>query len=646
MICSSRTRSKKQQVLTSGISAEYGRFSGGVVNTITKSGSNQFAGSFRANLYKPDWTTPTPFEKQNGQERTGALGDNTTYETTIGGPIVKDRLWFFYANRVERVADAQTFNVTGIGFDRTTRNDRNLFKLTGTVAPGHVVEGSYMRNATEQGRPSFGFTIDPAAAITRTLPNDLWVATYRGALTSQLFTEFQVSQKALGFRGNGGTLTDIVDSPFIALTQRLAHYNAPYFDAADPQDRDNRQITANATYYLDTPGFGTHSIKGGFEHFRSTLRGGNSQSATGFVFDADYAVDLEGKPLLDAGGRLVPVFAPGASLIEDWRPIRGATLDIDTLSFYVNDNWVVGNHWTFNLGLRAEQVDSRATGDIVGVDTRTVVPRLAAAYDPTGTGKVTFQTTYGHYAGKYGEAQFSQNMNVGRPDLLLGVYTGPAGQGRDFAPGFDRDNYVTVFGLFPNQNVIFDDQLSSPLTKEFTVSGGTTVGDGGYAKVTFVHRTTGAVDTAGIWRYNSGQAYSIAATGQGLTDIQAAILSSVGYAAGPDPRTLFFSDGRGSGEFKGYGLFDMSFQYSITVWRSLNPWIKAELYNVFNNGTAIRWDTSVIPDPDGPVDELGLPTSYLQGQSFGQTTSPDDYPHWQPGRSGLRTFQVSMGLRF
>ena len=104
-----------------------------------------------------------------------------------------------------------------------------------------------MRNSTEQGRPSFSFTIDPAATINRTLPNDLWVATYRGAVSSRLFTELQVSQTKLGFRGNGGTLTDIVESPFITLSQRLGHYNAPYFDATDPQDRDNRQVTGSAT---------------------------------------------------------------------------------------------------------------------------------------------------------------------------------------------------------------------------------------------------------------------------------------------------------------------------------------------------------------------------------------------------------------
>ncbi len=764
---------EETQVLTSGISAEYGRFTGGVVNTITKSGGNQFSGSFRTNLYKPNWTALTPFEKAAGQDgRSGKLSDNTTYETTLGGPLVLDRLWFFYANRVERVADDQTFGVTGLGYARTTNNDRNQLKLTGTVAPGHVLEGSYMRNSTAQGRPSFGFSIDPAATINRTLPNHLWVATYRGAMSSRLFTELQMSRKKLGFRGNGGALTDIVESPFVTLTQRLAHYNAPYFDAADPQDRDNRQVTGSATYYLDTSNSGTHSVKGGFEHFRSTLRGGNSQSATGFVFDADYAIGADGTPLLDPDGRIEPVFVPGANLLEDWRPVRGATLDIDTVSVYVNDSWTVGSHLSFNLGIRAEKVDSRATGDISGIDTSAVVPRLAAAYDPAGDGRLTIQTTYGHYAGKYSEAQFSQNTNVGAPDLLLGVYTGPAGQGRDFAPGFDPANYMTVFGLFPNQNVIFGDGLSSPLTKELTVSLGTTLGSRGYTKVSYIRRTTsdvvedfftidggattvvgegqtfgtfenrvfrntdalqrsydalqfqgrmqvtddflidgswtmqlrnegnfegeatnqpaisspafdypeitpaaryyptgrldefqehkmrvwgiyslglggaGAVDVAGIWRYDSGQVYSIAATRQGLSATQAATLSSLGYASAPDPRTLYFSDGRGSGTFKGYGLLDLSLQYSIPIWQSLNPWVKAEVYNLMNNDTAIRWDTSVVPDPNSPLDELGLATGYLEGPSFGEPTSPNDYPQWQPGRNGLRSFQLAMGFRF
>ena len=56
-------------VLTSGISAEYGRFSGGVVNAVTKSGGNTFSGSWRMNLLNPSWTVETPFETSSHQPR-------------------------------------------------------------------------------------------------------------------------------------------------------------------------------------------------------------------------------------------------------------------------------------------------------------------------------------------------------------------------------------------------------------------------------------------------------------------------------------------------------------------------------------------------------------------------------------------------
>ena len=46
---------QEMMVATDGISAEFGRFSGGVVNVITKSGGNRFSGSFRDSLYNDDW---------------------------------------------------------------------------------------------------------------------------------------------------------------------------------------------------------------------------------------------------------------------------------------------------------------------------------------------------------------------------------------------------------------------------------------------------------------------------------------------------------------------------------------------------------------------------------------------------------------
>ncbi len=72
-------------------SAEYGRFTGGVVNAITKSGGNQIDGSLRVNFENEDWESATPL--------TTSQADNVdeTYEATLGGYFLKDHLWFFAA---------------------------------------------------------------------------------------------------------------------------------------------------------------------------------------------------------------------------------------------------------------------------------------------------------------------------------------------------------------------------------------------------------------------------------------------------------------------------------------------------------------------------------------------------------------------
>ena len=489
---------EETQVLTSGISAEYGRFSGGVVNVITKSGGNTFSGSWRTNLDNPTWEGLNPYEVENEVEREDIL--NQTHEATLGGPIARDRLWFFSSYRRARTTTSDSFAQTAISYNHRTNNDRNQIKLTATLAPGHTLSGQYMRNQTSRfDRPTFGFSITPDTQNDAGRPNDLYVTTYRGSLSQNVFAEAQVSQKRQGFRGGGGTETAIGYSPFITLTQQLGHFNGPYFDATDPEDRNNLQVTGNVTWYKATESFGSHNIKVGFESYRSTRTGGNSQSSTGFVFDADYKVDANGDPVL-VDNRLIPVFSQFDSLIEDWRPARGARINISTRSFFINDNWAFNDYLSFNLGVRGEMVTGESTpGDITTVDTRSIVPRVAASLDPLGDGRFSIQATYSHYSGKYSEAQFAENTNVGKPSLLYRVYTGPTHECPGLpnataadCPGLDPNNYFTVFGSFPTQNVFADDRLNSPVTKEFTLSSGATLGTRGYFQATYVRRRSGS----------------------------------------------------------------------------------------------------------------------------------------------------------
>lgn len=487
---------QEASVLAHGISAEYGRFSGGVINVVTRSGGNAFSGSFRQNLSNPSWIAETPRQVQTGITNADLVSH--TYEGTFGGPIARDRLWFFSAGRYQDADTQHTFTQTDGAFTRTETNRRGELKLTGTVAPGHTVLGSYINNATEQANTSgagLGSLVDASTLYTRQLPNHLFAVNYNGIVASTALATLQYSHKKQERRNNGGGSTNILDSPFLTLgatpgVPGSLFYHAPYFDATDPEDRNNRQVTGSLSYLLSTGRFGSHDLKGGAEYFVSTGIGGNSQSPTGYVFVTDYLVQ-GGRPVVDASGRPIPRFVPGVSQTWNFLATRGATIDIKTTSVYFQDRWVVMPRLTLDLGTRFEAVRGDATGDITTVDTTSIVPRLGVAFDVKGDATTVVQATYSHYSGKYNQVQFSANTNVGRPSEVDYVYAGPAGQGNDFAPGFDVNNYrQVVFANFPTANIRVADGIQSPRVREFTMAIGQRLSQRGHVKATYAWRTT------------------------------------------------------------------------------------------------------------------------------------------------------------
>jgi len=486
---------QETNVLVGGISAEWGRFSGGVINMVTKSGGNTFSGSFRENFSKPSWIEETPREIANNIKHSDVLGK--TSEGTFGGPVMRDRVWFFTAGRHESSDLAETFQQTSAAATRHDINKRGEIKITGSPASGHTISGDYTNNSTEQNNiySLNSNSMDTNTLINRQLPNNLFVANYNGVLGNKYFANVQYSQKHFGFRNAGGTSTAIKDSPFRTrgilpgvpgATALL--YNAPFFSALDPEDRNNHQISGSLSETLSTKRIGTHDIKVGAEYYVSTRTGGNAQSATNYVFLTDYVVSA-GAPVLDSRSVPVPVFQSGLTQVQNWMPTIGAQLDIKTTSVYAQDKWVVAPRMTVDLGTRFEAVRNKATGDIIAVDTNRIVPRLGLAFDLDNRGGTVLQATYGHYAGKYSEAQFGASTDVGSPSRITYAYTGPTGQGMEFAPGFDLANYTSVVsGSFPTKNKSFAEGTQSPLVREFTLGVGRELGQKGFAKATYAWR--------------------------------------------------------------------------------------------------------------------------------------------------------------
>jgi len=86
------------QVLGTGATAEYGNMMGSAFNVITKSGTNQFHGVASFDYQNPDWvgTNAESLQEETPEEaRTYRLDTNNNLAMTLGGPIVRDKLWFF-----------------------------------------------------------------------------------------------------------------------------------------------------------------------------------------------------------------------------------------------------------------------------------------------------------------------------------------------------------------------------------------------------------------------------------------------------------------------------------------------------------------------------------------------------------------------
>jgi len=166
------------------------------------------------------------------------------------------------------------------------------------------------------------------------------------------------------------------------------------------------------------------------------------------------------------------------------------------------------------------------------------------------------------------------------------------------------------------------------------------------------------MSVSGLWRVDSGLAYSLAARGVAPNATQRALLTAAGYPDQLGTANVFFGE-RGSETFAGYGLLDVSAHYNVPVFRDLRPWIKFDVYNIMNNQKLIAWNTTVSQDASSPADNLGLRTGFTKAATFGkasgntvtnlnQTAIPTYAPTGFGGTNGNggRTFRVAMGIRF
>ncbi|HEV7766948.1 MAG TPA: TonB-dependent receptor [Thermoanaerobaculia bacterium] len=488
-------------VITGSVSAEYGRFTGGVVSSITKSGGNEFSGSFRDSFDNPTWTAQSA-----AKENRATLPDtiNQTYEATLGGRIIRDRMWFFGAARnADTSTSASSINVIGDPITSVNENTRYEVKLTGQITSKHSVVGNYLDNPfSSSNNNQLGVYETKALDPSIEQEEDFKAAHYTGIFTNNLLGEINYSERAFTFVGFGGTNTDpYVGTPIFigagsGTGQGVAH--APYFcGACDNELRDNDLITAKLTYFLGTSALGTHNIVGGYERFGETRLSNNYQSPTNLVLE----MYTPGARVVLQNGQPVFTLSPGDDVAYYPVEIPSIGSDLKTDSIFINDKWDFNKNFSFNIGGRYDKTDAKDQQGNKTANDSAFSPRLGVIYDVLGNGRVRVNASYANYIGRLAEGVQGAGSGAGSPSGYYYYYDGDPVSGTSsqivkaaldwfFARGgtdlgLNPPDVANVGGVSTR---IADGNLKSPGVEEFTIGAGFQLGTKGYVRGDYIDR--------------------------------------------------------------------------------------------------------------------------------------------------------------
>ena len=505
-------------VITGGISAEYGRFTGGVVSTLTKSGGNQFSGSVRDSMTNPNWIAKTDFRNAAGVgEADHPDKISSIYEGTLGGFLLRDRLWFFGAGRYTKGAPANGFNAlsstvapTPLTFLNTIDEKRYEGKLTAQITPKHSLIGSYLKVEQTENNNFFAPIYDePSIVAQRQLPNDLTALSYNGVLTSNLLVEAFAARKKFAFINSGGIFTDRIKGTWIQDT--TARFNAPVFcGVCTPEERNNKSWELKGSYYMNTRAFGNHNFTVGAENFAEERIVNNYQSASQFQITTTSKANF-----LPGSTTPYPHFNTGTRIV--YRPILALSHgdDLQTRSYFVNDKLDLNSRWTFNLGARYDKnhvVD--ATGNLVSDDSK-LSPRLGLIWDVFGNGATRVNASYATYVTKIVDGNVGgAGNNAGSPAQFSFRYNGPVVNpvdasgniiGTPVAPqdalkilfdwfdsvggvGMPADSTLRTLTFYPGYSQRVLSPITSPSVSEVTVGAGQQFGRNVFVRGDLIHR--------------------------------------------------------------------------------------------------------------------------------------------------------------
>ena len=401
------------QAITGGYGAEFGRATGGVINILTKRGTNDF--HFGAQV---TWaprslrsTQKSLYYPNNGRPTDGLLFQNLaerevnqlTYGVYASGPIIKDKL-FFYASGETTDQSIQTVGTRSAApstayQDISVRLPRYLAKIDWNITDNHLVEFTAIGDKSIDDRDYFSHSY---ADLTHgQIKNGGYHFEDGGNLYIGKYT---------GYFGDNVTLTALygkqdqvhVSTPFgydpsqvaVIDTRGLANPVTglqPYISLARPDSADH---TKGGRLDLEWR-LGDHTLRVGYDRQDSISTAGTGYSGPGYIWVYGHT-DTPNDPIPGSGGAA----GPGGNGDFVYKDIfaNGGTFKVEQAAQYIEDRWQLNDRFLLSLGLRNEQFSNFNSDGIVYVSQRhQPAPRFGASWDVRGDSSLKIFANMGRY---------------------------------------------------------------------------------------------------------------------------------------------------------------------------------------------------------------------------------------------------------
>lgn len=361
------------QVVIAPFDVRQGGFTGGGINAITKSGNNKLSGSVYDYFYNQDFIGTTAGADVKERKKYDRQYNNTL-GFTLGGPIVKDKLFFFvngeYVDNVEpsvhylndpkspiKKADADRivaklaslgYNSPGYdGFERTTRSYKALARLDWNINQAHRLNLRY--SYVQGNKIAHGNSLNSLTFIDRAVRLNSKTHSLVGELNSRfsgsLSNEFRFGYTRIrDNRQPNGTFPNVRIQHAKGVT---IDFGADAYATANQLDQDIYTLTNNLTYTT-----GNHSITLGthnelFNLYNLFIR----DNYGSYIFNS-----IEDFETMGTANPARPAEYNYSYSIESITGTKrwGPRFSAAQLAFYLQDDWKVNDRLRLTYGLRAD----------------------------------------------------------------------------------------------------------------------------------------------------------------------------------------------------------------------------------------------------------------------------------------------------